>query len=269
MGRRRITPDEKNQISELFKLGKNTHEIAEALGWSHDTAARSVQRQITTMKKSGQLEGYVPVPKRKRKQKKDEEKPDEPKLLDEYTREGRFDLLSNTLRSTPRFRLAFQAFSTKEKALFMDEYFNVVKSTETLNEAEEQSLFAAILEYTLALRSLNLKRKEEDLFERTMDGEFDREDPQFRASVDGRFQREYESHMDRYSKIMASLKMSRDQRLKDVSGQRRTLTDIAQELSSRSAQADAAEEIERLDRLKEVELKAMLQKDFIFGEFSE
>jgi hypothetical protein len=63
--------------------------------------------------------------------------------------------------------------------------------------------------------------------------------------------------------------MSRDQRLKDISGQKKTLTDIAQELSSRSAQADAAEEIERLDKLKEAELARMLEKGFIFGEYNE
>jgi DNA-binding NarL/FixJ family response regulator len=32
MSRRKITPDEKDKIAELFKLGKDNYEIAQALG---------------------------------------------------------------------------------------------------------------------------------------------------------------------------------------------------------------------------------------------
>lgn len=256
MVRRKITDEEKIKIAELHNLGKSKEEITDILGWEHKNAVRSVQRQITNLKKSGDADAK---PKNQIKEAA--------KTLDELTRDERYIFLKSTLEQTPRFKMAFDKFTDDEKLLFITEYLNIVKSTDTLTEAEEQALFSAIMAYTLAFRSLGLKRREEDFYDASMDGEYEEDDPQFRRFVDPRFQKEYELHMNRYETFMKSLKMSRDQRLKDVVGQRRSLTDLAEELSSQSAQADVVTEVERLSKMNDIELKAMLDKGFLFGDF--
>jgi hypothetical protein len=92
---------------------------------------------------------------------------------------------------------------------------------------------------------------------------------QFRGSIDSRFEDEYHAHLKSYDKFMDTLKMSRKQRLDRIKQDRKSLVDIAMDLSSKDAQANAALEIEKMSQLKDDELKRMLENDYIIGVFED
>lgn len=191
------------------------------------------------------------------------------KTLDEMSREERFRFIEGRLQNTPRFRIAFKNFSDEEKTLFISEYLDVIKSTDTLTEVEEQAVFAAILEFVLAFQALNRKERLEKLRDETLEGKYEEEDPQFTRVVDDKYQREYDQHMKLYQKGMEQLKMSRQQRLKEVRSQKQTLVDLAEALSQKNAQAEVADEIERLAKLKDSELKKLLELGHVHGVFQD
>ena len=193
------------------------------------------------------------------------------KTLDEMTREERHVFISGKLQTTPRFRLTFRNFTQDEKELFTEEYLSVIHSTDTITEAEEQSLFAAILELVLALQALNRKEQQEKWHEMTKKGELKEEDSRYTPHLQtaDRYGKEYDSHIKLYQKGMEQSKMARHQRLKEQNTERKSLVDLASELSTKSARASAAEEIERLSKLRDEELKKMLENGYILGKFNE
>ena len=245
--------EEKEMVIQLSKHGHPYVEIAKMMAvkfpdsWNSKNAARSVARI---------LKG------------KDDDGEDD-KTLDEMTRDERTIFIENKLQSTPRFKIAFRNFDEEEKEVFLREYIDVIKSTETITEAEEQALFASVLEFVLALQALSRKEREEKWFEQSVNREIPDDDPRFRRFVDDRYHKEYDAHMKLYQKGMEQLKMSRSQRLQAVRSQKQSLIDLAQELSSRNAQAEVAEEIERLSKYKDEELKKMIENGHIYGIFED
>ena len=63
--------------------------------------------------------------------------------------------------------------------------------------------------------------------------------------------------------------MSRQQRLKEVRSQKLTLVDLAESLSSKNAQSEVAEEIEKLAKVKDEELKRLLEDGYLHGVFED
>lgn len=247
----KATEEQIAQMKDWSAVGLSNREIAKKLGWKNPTADRSVARYIKKSKESFT------------------KKVDKAKTLDEYTKEQRLELLQEKLKTTPRVRIVFSALNPEEKAMFEDEYSSIIKSTDSLTEAEEQTLFTAILSYVLAMRALKLKHVQEDLHQKTINGEILEGDPGFTMRLDDRYQKEYDSHMNKYTSMMKDSKMSRAQRLDKVKTDRRTLVDLAEELSQKTAQADAALRIEELSRLRDEELKKLFEEGHIHGEFTE
>lgn len=191
------------------------------------------------------------------------------KTLDEMTRDERFRFIESRLQTSPRFKIAFKNFGPEDKNLFVSEYLEVIKSTDTLTEVEEQAVFAAVLEFVLAFQALNRKEKLEKLRDQTIEGKFEEDDPRFTRVVDDKYQKEYDQHMKLYQKGMEQLKMSRQQRLKEIRSQKQTLVDLAEALSQKNAQAEIADEIEKLSKLKDSELKKLLDNGHVHGIFEE
>lgn len=246
-----ISDSEKSKIEAYVNQGMNDSQIVSALGWTHKTAVRTVRKIRLSFK---DLKSIIEV---------------NTKTLDEMSKEERFEYLKDNIEKFPRVKMIFKAFNIEEKAVFLDEYLRIMRSMDSVTEAEEQTLFTAILEYVLACRSLKLKSLEEDLYERSMNGEFAKGDPEFRNRVDDRFQREYESHMKQYESLLKTSKATRNQRLSEVKSERRSLVDVAEELSNKTAQADAAEKIVQLSKLRDEELKRLVENGHLFGEFGD
>lgn len=248
-----FSKEEKDTVVALNAEGRTNVEIAKMMAekypatWSAKTAPRAVGRIL--------------------KGKNDDSEDD--KTLDEMTRDERSNFIETRLQGTPRFKIAFKSFDEEEKKVFIDEYLQVIKSTDTITEAEEQALFASILEFVLALQALSRKEREEKWFEQSAAGEIPADDPRYRTFVNDRYHKEYDAHMKLYQKGMEQLKMSRSQRLQAVRSQKQTLVDLAEELSSKNAQAEVAEEIERLSKCKDDELRKMINEGHLYGVFED
>jgi hypothetical protein len=250
----KIFPEEERiRVHELSVDGKSNAEVARVMkdeypeNWSSDYAHRTVAKILK--------EENVPVR--------------EVKTLDEMTREERFRFIDTRLQGSPRFKMVFKNFDNEEKSLFIGEYLDIIKSTDTLTEVEEQAVFAAVLEFVLAIQALNRKEVEEKLRDQSLAGEIQEGDIKFRRHVDDKYQKEYDAHMKLYQKGMEQLKMARRDRLKDVRSQKQTLVDLAETLSNKNAQSEVADEIERLSKLKDAELQRLLELGHIHGVFDE
>jgi ribosomal protein S13 len=75
--------------------------------------------------------------------------------------------------------------------------------------------------------------------------------------------------MKLYQKGIQQLKMSREQRLKELTSQKVNLVDLAQQLSSKNVQSEVAEEIERLSKERDEQLKKMLDEGHLHGVFED
>lgn len=251
---KQLPADQQAKIRELIAEGNKTHkEIAEAVGlgkWGFKTVGR-----------------YAKQMRDEESNTKDSSVDD--RTLDEMGRDERFAHLKKVFENTPRALYVFKALKKDEKAVFVDEYLRIIKSTDSITEAEEQQLFSSCIEYVLALRALQFKTEEEEMYAETMDGQWEKGDDRYRPSVDDSFAKAYNNHISNYQKFMHQLKLSREQRLDKIRNDKRTLTDLAAELMNKSVQATVAEEIERLSKERDDELLRLVSESHVFGVFDD
>jgi hypothetical protein len=247
---------ERNMVKQLSKEGMNNVVIAAKMAelypvnWNNKSGARAAARIL-------QNDSGAKVPA----------KEDGVRTLDEMSREERFRYIRDRLETTPRFRMVFDGFSDAEKEVFTDEYLTIIRSTDSLTEVEEQALFSSILELILSFQALRRKQSEEKMYEDSMAGKIPEDSPKFRRFVDDKYQKEYDQHAKLHQQGIKNLKMSREQRLKEVKSERRTLVDLAEELSTKTVQAEVATNIEQLSKIRDEELKKMLEEGHLFGIF--
>lgn len=260
--------DQKALIARLLDQGDTHKHIAEQLGWTNKTAERSVARVAKEIRESGGLN-----PLQISLQKVEEVRH---KTLDEMTREQRMIYLKNQINETPRFKFVFEAFSSQEQSVFIDEYITIVAAIDSLTEPEEQGLFAAIGEFVLAYRALRFKTQEERWYEASMDGTLLPEDddgvhnPRFRRTNDSdKYRKGYDDHMKLYQRGISELKMSRVQRMKEVRSDRKSLVDVIEAFSHKNAQADASEAIIKLQKMRDDQLLEMIENGYIYGVFED
>jgi hypothetical protein len=255
-------------VRELAEQGHTHVAIVNAMRerFPQDWKAKNAHRTVSRILKDNPVKSAIPTPDMPMPSVK---VPSMPKTLDEMTREERARYIEARLQTTPRFRMAFRSFAKEDKDVFVDEYMRIIRSTDTLTEVEEQALFAAILELILAFQALNRKEKEEQWRDQSLAGEIDEDDPRYRRLVEPKYQKEYDDHMKMYQRGTEQLKMSRRDRLKEVRSQKQTLIDLAEELSSKNAQSEVAHEIERLAKLRDDELKRLLELGHIHGVFAD
>jgi hypothetical protein len=191
------------------------------------------------------------------------------KLLETMSKDERFNFIKLRFNSNPRNQLVLSTLSKEEEETFLDQYYGIIQSTDSITEAEEQQLFAAMVEYVLAFRSLRMKSEDAKCVEETLSGDHEKGDARYKVKLSREYDEEYNSHIENYQKFMSELKMSRRQRLDKIRSEKRTLVDIAAELSVTTAQALAAEEIERMSILSDEELLRLVKEGHILGDFGE
>ena len=253
-----FTTEEKRLMIELVEKGLSHKEVAERMAehwpenWTHSSAVRTVGRLLKEVREG---RGVAT----------------EDKTLDEMTRDERFKFMESKLQQTARFRMAFAYFNPEDKEEFCEEYLGIVRSTDTITEAEEQTLFTSILELILALKAMSRKEREETLHDKTILGQIKEGETGWTPVLRNadKYQREYDQHMKLREKGLESLKMSREQRLKEIRTDKRTLVDLAQELAQQTAQAGAARDIESMSKMRDEELKSLLDNGHLLGSFED
>jgi len=174
--------------------------------------------------------------------------PQEVGQLNELSRKQRVAYLRNKLPNSARGKHTFDhILNLEEKELFLEEFFKIINEEDSLTSAEEQQLFTAILHFTLAMRAA---KQDRETYEK--------------SSIAGGkhqyidlFKKDMHDNMKKYQDAMKSLKLSREQRLKDLQRQGTTFLDYAERYSKTDEQAKAAEEIMRLEKLSMDELKRL------------
>ena len=255
MARRNISQTEKDTIVKMRDDGSSFQEIAKFLGWDKtiNDAARSVASQYRKLSK----------------QKKEDLDTDDPdNLLETMARSDRNKLLNKRLKNSPRYQtIIMRDFSPSEQKLFSFEYGQIIKSIDSINEAEEQMLFEALYHYILAHRAANVKSELEKCLQETLSGKWQKGDARYVTSIPSEYSREHLENSKRYENLMQKLKLSREQRVGQIKDSKKSLTDVARDLTTSESQARVADEIEKIERMTDKELLRMLESGYLYGLF--
>lgn len=178
------------------------------------------------------------------------------------SRKQRYDYLDQNLDGSERAKHTFNHILTPEEVkLFKEEYYRVLREQDSLTNAEEQQLFSAILNYVLAQRAL-----QEDQLART--SYLNRNVPGNNPNqiYDSRFHEQYLNHFKQYQEGLKALKLSREQRLKDITNIGHTFLDFAEILNKKENQEGIADEIMKIEKMTEDEIKRLQENGWlIFG----
>lgn len=176
--------------------------------------------------------------------------------LSEMSKNQRFEHLRKNIFTTSRGKHVFNKVLSKEESdLFCEEYFRILKEQDSLTNAEEQGLFTSILNYVLFHRALELDKVARTKFEKGGPG----------AIHDTRWQKEANDRYIQYQKGIEALKLSRQQRLKDLERAGNTFLDIAEQLFKRDNQDAFAEEIVRLERATVEDMKRLQENGWLIS----
>lgn len=180
--------------------------------------------------------------------------------LNELTRKQRVEYLKQKLPTSARGRHIFNNVLTiDEQEIFLEEYYTVIREEDSLTSAEEQQLFNAILHLILAWRAAAQDR--ECYLKSPLSG-YKGQD--MTVYVDT-FKKDYQENMKKYGEFMKSLKMSREQRLKDMQRQGTTFLDFAEKYAKHDEQYIAIQEILKLEELSATELKRLQANGWLVG----
>lgn len=250
------------QIRTLFLAGMKDKEIAKKLGRHSPSAWRTIQK-IRLKHGWERPTGALPEPC-------DDSTSNDtttPVSLSDMTSEERIAHLKRTFSTSQRFAYMFSTLDPDEVNIFQEEYFKVLHDVDDISMTEEQSLFLAIYELVLALRAQKNRKDEEDIVRQCRRGEMTEENPCFTIHVSERYEREYTAHMKQYQSLIDNLKLSRRQRLdKQIQG-KKSFLDFAHELADSDAQKSVAEEIRKLNKLDNKELKRLIDSGYLLGYF--
>lgn len=180
--------------------------------------------------------------------------------LNELTRKQRVEFLKGQIPASARGRHIFtQVLSSDEQELFLEEYFNVLREEDSITSAEEQQLFNAILHLILAWRA---SAQDRQCWLKSPLAGYTGNDSQIYTDT---FKKDYQENMKKYNEFMRTLKLSREQRLKDLQRQGTTFLDFAEKFAKNDEQAKAIEEILKLESASQKELSRLQENGWLIA----
>lgn len=188
--------------------------------------------------------------------------------MEDMTKTQRIEHLRERFNNSPRCKQMLQILNGTELELFQDEYFKLLGEIDNITAAEEQSLFLAVFEFVLAFQAQQNRAEEEDKVKKTKLGIHKIKDPDYRLQVSERWNKEYVDHMRTYRDLIGTLKLSREQRLKDEIKTKKSFLDFAQSMNDKDVQASIATEILELNKKTDEELKRLFEKGYVFGDIN-
>lgn len=249
-----FTEDEKRKIVELRGSGASYHDIAVALSRFKPDGTphyRSIMEQYTKLKNNNQI-SVTPV-----------SPPVIEKVvsLGELSKGQRIEYLRSNLDTNPRFKNTLNSIlSPSEREMFLHEYFQVISEQDSLNNAEEQQLFTAILNLILFYRA---RERDNALY-----NNFINKVPNSTGQImpyDTRWQDEAKECYTQYERGMKALKLSREQRLKDMEKIGNTFLDFAELLAKHENQEKIIEDIMYIERATDEEMKKFQENGWLIS----
>ena len=261
---------DRDEIKRLFELGLSDKDIAQRLGHGTPGAFRTVQKiRIEN--------GW----KRSRGRKNKATFAEAAKIVDkiskpdggavdfsDMTPEKRVKFLKDRFDKSTRCKYVFKSMDDEEILLFQEEYFNIVCEIDDLSAAEEQGLFIAVYGFVLAFRAQRLAKEEAEQVTKCRKGDIKPEQAGYIICVNEAHERNYDKHMKLYSSLVDQLKLSRRQRLDKEVKSKKSFIDFIYELNDKDAQKGVAEEIRKLEKKSDDELKRLVDEGLLLGHFS-
>jgi len=268
-----FTESDIKEIVRLKEVENLTHrQIAEKLGRLDKDGLpneRAVMAQYTKFKKVNNQnlqpqDGTVPS----KNSSKSLPLPESVKLLpqtlfpdlNELTRKQRVEYLKQKLPTSARGRHIFNSVLTAdEQEIFLEEYYMIIREEDSLTSAEEQQLFNATLHLILAWRAAAQDR---ECYMKSPLAGYKGQDMTIYVDT---FKKDYQENMKKYNEFMKSLKLSREQRLKDMQRQGTTFLDFAEKYAKHDEQFVAMQDILRLEELSAKELQRLQANGWLVG----
>jgi hypothetical protein len=240
--------------------GKSHREIAEELGrFDKDGQpnARAIMKQyVKATKSTSNLTLGDELPQAT----SEVEPPTEQRGLNEMSRKERLHYIQAALPSSARGRFVYNdIFDNTERELFEEEYFSILKEEDSMTAAEEQQLFMAIIHYVMAMRAM---KRDKECYNKSVQGGYN--GPNSVLYTD-QWTREYHENMKKYDTMMKSLKLSREQRLKDMQRMGTSFLDFAERVAKTTEQEKIADEILKLEKASAEELGRLASNGWIIG----
>lgn len=253
-----FTEDDLKEIVRLKEEEGLTHkEIAIRLN-RMDGKGNPNDRAIMKQYKRAKAAGLIPVPSPTKEELVAEDKTR--RALNELSRRERVDRLRAVLPESPRGKFLYtEVFTDQEKLIFEDEYFRILEEEDSFTSAEEGILFMAMVHYTLAMRAL---KRDKATYEKSAQAGYTGQD---QLMYSDQWTREYHENMKKYESMMKSLKLSREQRLKDIQRIGTTFLDFAERVARTNEQEQIAEEIMKLEGASEEEFAKLQKHGWMIG----
>jgi hypothetical protein len=248
-------------LLEIVRLkdeeGLTHKEIAVKLG-RLDTKGQPNDRAIMKQYKRAKSQGLTPLPSPTIEVLEVEEVQN--KALNEMSRRERTAHLRSVLPDSPKGKFLYEeVLDDVEREMFEDEYFRILSEEDSFTAAEEGILFMAMVHWTLAMRAM---KRDKDTYNRSAQAGYTGQD---QLMYTDQWTREYHENMKKYESLMKSLKLSREQRLKDVQRMGTTFLDYAERVARSNEQEKMAEEIMKLEGASEAEFKKLQENGWMLG----
>lgn len=261
------TDEDIKRILALHLEGKTPQEIAEILRPGAAQAWRKIKKIIDANSINAEMITAAP------------DMPQAEKQLINMGLEERTKYIVSNFAKSARGKAILNSLLVDEKNLFLEEYNRVHSEMESLTAAEDQMLIGGILSYILGLRASQALAMCEKVFKDLMDGRILATDPKVVAA--GRAEahkNEMTNRMKDYREVMEKLKATRDKRLDRIRDTKYTFADLVVNMADKEYQASIIDDIIRLNRSEEEELKRLIEgglgpdgkkRKWIIGEFNE
>lgn len=238
-------------------MGKTHKEIAIELG-RFDKHGEPNDRAIMKQYKRAKEQGLLPVPSPTKEVVAEEVA--QIKALNEMSRRERTEHLRKVLPDSPKGKFIYgEVFDDTERLMFEDEYFRILSEEDSFTSAEEGILFMAIVHWTLAMRAL---KRDRDTYNKSAQAGYKGQD---QLVYTDQWTREYHENMKKYESMMRSLKLSREQRLKDIQRMGTTFLDFAERVARSNEQEKIADEIMKLENASVEDFKRLQENGWMIG----
>lgn len=178
--------------------------------------------------------------------------------ISEMSRRQRVDYLRTKLPAMQRGRFYYtEIFEPDERLMFEEEYFRILAEEDSMTNVEEMQLFMAVVHYVMAARAAKRDKVCYDNSPLAGTGKT--------GIYTDQHTREYHEQTKKYNDAMKGLKMSREQRLKDMQRHGTTFLDFAEKLAKTDEQALVIDEILKLESATVKDFERLQANGWLIG----
>jgi transposase-like protein len=256
--KRRWTNEQKAMVIRLREQGLTHKQIADQIRPGQKSAWRKVMEICTDHKKAQEeIETSLKAKPTPIGTTIDQ---DEIETLSNLPRSDRVPFLMARLKTSARGKAMLAALPEDKQELFTEMYLENIREFESLASAEDQMLMQALLAYCQHLHASQMHQTAERYHLLDISGDLDEDDKYGRgmAAAYSRYAQDVEKKHKEYETLMKHLKATRDQRLKSVVDQKQNFGDLQRTFVSRNVRKSVMDEIIRLERLTDDEIKRLM-----------